>query len=985
MKEKIKNSRPFVLRRIVKKTSSVRACLLSFRRVRISYIFLLSLVIFSAVSNAIVFPPTTANAIAAQPTSEADCKAAGGSWTYVSGGGANPFVCTIAMVKLMSPQEEAASYSYYAALQPCVSNSGGFGTVGMKGDINTNAAQDGNAAPSTWFNNDGANHTIYPYQKASCADIVTKALSLWGWGSDYKSFLTSIGYKLEGTNWHGPSDGNARWNQFSAVIRSKVYSNSFSSGLPPRSSAATYVQALDSFTSERCNAKDLGIYSEITNTTYRSWIDQKHRENSSNDGVKGIIPGASGDIEFNKINIVNSAGVIEQHGFAYETHDGCDQLPAIINANAQGWLNWKTANPTRTDVTPPSTAPSATNDAGATQQSCNIDMVGWLVCPVMRFMAQIVDQAYVAISTMLTTPAINTSTEDGNPMFKAWSYMRNFANIAFVIAFLIIIFSQLTSVGLNNYGIKKMLPRLIVAAILVNVSYWICVIAVDISNILGVSLKTLMDTGSTSLYIDGGAANSGGGGGWDVLTVGLLGTVGAATVLYLGLSILFPMLIAALFAIVTVVIVLTMRQALIIILVVISPLAFVAYLLPNTEKWFNKWRELFQVLLLMFPIIAVIFGGSALASTIIANVASSTPPPNNMILQVMAAGITIIPLFIVPIVMKTAGGLLNRFGGMVNNPNKGPFDRLKKGATNMRNNSNYMRGKRIRDHAKQGYKDRQFAKRLQSGYGKDGTLSGRITRAQAGGVGEVGKMAGETKAGQAATSWVTDKIPDAIKNNGVVTAGVAAVTGSQQAQSQAILRAAQGAVAEAARKEVNEAKSVLAENSNFQKATSDLIGSSNKLGTLSKVDVEAHVDFILSSGGEEEVRNIVKSPELMKQFGPEVWRAVARNDGNVRPKNKDIANYVTTATADDSTVLQPYDPATNVAQATHAQGAMSGMQAAQLIRTSPDFLNQPLATGGTAANHINPEQAAVAIASPNFGDAKPVTQTAIRNAAAPRP
>jgi hypothetical protein len=52
--------------------------------------------------------------------------------------------------------------------------------------------------------------------------------------------------------------------------------------------------------------------------------------------------------------------------------------------------------------------------------------------------------------------------------------------------------------------------------------------------------------------------------------------------------------------------------------------------------------------------------------------------------QVMGALVAIIPLFITPVVMKTAGGLLNRFGGVVNNPNKGPFDRMRKGADNVR-------------------------------------------------------------------------------------------------------------------------------------------------------------------------------------------------------------------------------------------------------------------------------------------------------------
>lgn len=36
------------------------------------------------------------------------------------------------------------------------------------------------------------------------------------------------------------------------------------------------------------------------------------------------------------------------------------------------------------------------------------------------------------------------------------------------------------------------------------------------------------------------------------------------------------------------------RQALIVILIIISPLAFVAYLLPGTEKWFDKWKDVFD-------------------------------------------------------------------------------------------------------------------------------------------------------------------------------------------------------------------------------------------------------------------------------------------------------------------------------------------------------------------------------------------------------
>ena len=168
--------------------------------------------------------------------------------------------------------------------------------------------------------------------------------------------------------------------------------------------------------------------------------------------------------------------------------------------------------------------------------------------------------------------------------------------------------------------------------------------------------------------------------GW-VGIVGFLLAGGLATGIGLaaGLSILLPALIAALVAIVTVFLVLTLRQALIIILIVISPLAFVAFLLPNTENLFSKWRTLLVTLLLMFPIIAIIFGASALASKVVmASEVASFP------VQVMGALIAIIPLFVTPVVMKTAGGLLNRFGGVINNPNKGPFDRMRKGAEGVR-------------------------------------------------------------------------------------------------------------------------------------------------------------------------------------------------------------------------------------------------------------------------------------------------------------
>ena len=329
--------------------------------------------------------------------------------------------------------------------------------------------------------------------------------------------------------------------------------------------------------------------------------------------------------------------------------------------------------------------------------TCQIDAIGWIICPVMNFMAGIVDAAYGFVASLLNVQPLTFNEPDGG-IYGAWAIMRNIANIAFIIAFLIIIFSQLTSVGISNYGVKKMLPRLVIAAILVNASYIICALAVDLSNITGNSMIQLFQSVSAAIptekepSLPGFSADFESGTGWTGLVGGVVaGTAIIGVTMYVGLSALIPALLAALLAIVTVFLVLTLRQALIILLIVISPLAFVAYLLPNTEKLFDSWRKLLLTLLLMYPIISGIFGASALASTVVMDAAEG---PYKIVIQIMGALIAILPLAITPVVMKTAGGVLNRFGGIVNNPNKGPFDKLRKRAEGYREDRQNIRAGR---------------------------------------------------------------------------------------------------------------------------------------------------------------------------------------------------------------------------------------------------------------------------------------------------
>jgi hypothetical protein len=305
--------------------------------------------------------------------------------------------------------------------------------------------------------------------------------------------------------------------------------------------------------------------------------------------------------------------------------------------------------------------------------SCSVDGIGWVICPVTTWLANGMDALFQFISdNFLKVQPVTVTNTDTN-LYVSWNIMRTIANIAFIIVFLMIIYAQLTSTAVSNYGIKKLLPRLIIASILVNVSYFIASLAVDISNILGFSLQEVFVNIRQNTFNITNDTWSAGTQGWTALTTAVLAGVGIGAVAF-NPAILFmvvPLLIGAALSALFALLILSVRQAIIIILIIIGPLAFVAYLLPNTEQWFKKWRELFTNMLIFFPAFSLVFGGSQLASSIIMQNATS------MFMIALALAVQVAPLAITPLILRFSGGVLGRIAGLVNNPRKGFLDRSK--------------------------------------------------------------------------------------------------------------------------------------------------------------------------------------------------------------------------------------------------------------------------------------------------------------------
>ena len=332
-----------------------------------------------------------------------------------------------------------------------------------------------------------------------------------------------------------------------------------------------------------------------------------------------------------------------------------------------------------------------TNEAKTNKDknSCAIEWIGWIVCPIVRGSTGVVVGLYNFMQANflnIKSDQLFSNSGKGQEAFKHWVTFRDIANIFFVIMIAIIIFSQVTGVGISNYGIKKMLPKIIIYAILVNISWYIVVIAIDISNIVGSTLfKWLSNDGKWDFSSDAQTGHSPVEG---ILTgtaaTGALIAAGVTAALVGGATILLFIASAAL-AVVMTVFILMIREAAVIVLVVTSPLAFVAGLLPNTEGVFKKWIKLTKNMLMIYPICSLIVGGALFVSNLLYGVV------DDPLLKIIYGVLPILSLFAIIAVIKT---VLSFIDGLTGGNLRGAIDKMSGRINTAGQNSNWAKASR---------------------------------------------------------------------------------------------------------------------------------------------------------------------------------------------------------------------------------------------------------------------------------------------------
>jgi hypothetical protein len=280
----------------------------------------------------------------------------------------------------------------------------------------------------------------------------------------------------------------------------------------------------------------------------------------------------------------------------------------------------------------------------------------------------------------------------------------------------------------DSVQVQKSVPKLIVAAVLVNLSFYVCQAMVDMSNVLGYGLNSLF----ASINVRGANGLVQGAPVWLQITGNVLSGVGLVGVgLFLAIGLGLGVVVMGLIAVLLVALILIGREAAIVILIVVSPLAFVAYLLPNTESLFQKWWKMFTTLLLVFPIIGLVYGGSMVAARVLNAAASSASGAQQVTMQLMALAVMSLPFVAVPSILKGAlnglGSIGTKIGGLAGKPMsasvKGIGKNISERGQTAYNRSSLAQGIAARKAARESYHRAKFAKNL----GKKG-ITGAIAR-----------------------------------------------------------------------------------------------------------------------------------------------------------------------------------------------------------------------------------------------------------------
>ncbi len=414
-----------------------------------------------------------------------------------------------------------------------------------------------------------------------------------------------------------------------------------------------------------------------------------------------------------------------------------------------------------------------------TAPTCNQGSFSWLACPL-------IDNLTKSISSLATgalTPflQVNVISPSSAPqLYAVWGSLRNLADGFFILIFFAIIFATMTGQDFgmfDQYTVKKIWPYLLAAAILVQFSFLISCLLVDVGNVAGAGIHSIIDSAiptssgpATVSNLTGNLAGIGIG--------GLLG--GGALLVALGSTLsAVPLLMALAISLFVVFLTLGLRFLLIAVLIVASPLACIALVLPNTRHWFYDWLKFLFRLVLMYPIIIGIISIAGIINQVLpVSADTATNGAASFAILLMKVVLVIGTFLIIPATFKFAGKGLERAYGLLNGT-------ATRGKGALKSSDMWQQGKDERQRRQSKYMGRVMSSNTVSKLGSKGPI-GRV------GAGFITAGAGMALLGAPSNRRALDT-----RNNKLVSADKKVLADLVEAQNPGNLRAVFAAYGEA--------------------------------------------------------------------------------------------------------------------------------------------------------------------------------------------
>ena len=290
--------------------------------------------------------------------------------------------------------------------------------------------------------------------------------------------------------------------------------------------------------------------------------------------------------------------------------------------------------------------------------------VAWFGCSIIDSTSNTITRTYSSIveDWLVFDPEILSggTNPTGTATYKVWSAIRGLANIVLLILIIIIIYAHVTGIQVQAYGLKKSAPKLVITAILMNLSYYICQIAVDLCNILGSRVGDFFIKQSEKIDLTTVTGFAGMSGGTGVIVIVIIVLVGLIVgLLATGPAIFIPVLMTIVGGMLTIFFtyaMLVIRQALMIMMIVVSPIAIAFSALPNTMPIYRKWFNLSRGLLLTYPLATLLIYGGNYAGRVILKTWDS----NGLIPVLVSMAVCILPVTMLPKIAQSSIAAIDR-------------------------------------------------------------------------------------------------------------------------------------------------------------------------------------------------------------------------------------------------------------------------------------------------------------------------------------